>query len=60
MDESKKDPVIKTGDVVSLKSGGLHMTVGYINDDKADVVWFDGEGVLREEKLHVNCLQRIS
>lgn len=37
----------KTGDLVSLKSGGAVMTVEEIADDKVLCVWFDGKKLLR-------------
>jgi uncharacterized protein YodC (DUF2158 family) len=49
---------IKTGDVVTLKSGGPEMTVNGFSSDHsnmAECVWFDGN-VLREGAFYIDTL----
>lgn len=57
---------IKIGDVVTLKSGGLYMTVSCLNFDDSleepptsvDVVYFDNDGNFRtDEMIPVDCLR---
>jgi uncharacterized protein YodC (DUF2158 family) len=49
---------IKTGDVVTLKSGGPEMTVNGFSSDHSNMVecvWFDGN-VLREGAFYADAL----
>jgi len=39
---------MKIGDVVKLKNASMLMTVGLIEDDKVNCVWFDNENLRRE------------
>jgi uncharacterized protein YodC (DUF2158 family) len=45
-----------TGDIVQLRSGGPPITVGNVDDQKAECMWFDGgdlkTGIFRLEMLH--------
>lgn len=58
---------MKIGDTVSLKSGGLVMTVTdkdeLSEEDSVNVIitcmWFDPEGELKEERFPMVCLKVI-
>ena len=50
--------VLKPGDVVILKSGGLPMTVAEIKGDAVGCVWTGGEGDLFRETLPLAVLER--
>ena len=51
--------VLKPGDVVILKSGGLPMTVAEIKGDAVGCVWTGGEGDLFRETLPLAVLEQV-
>ena len=51
--------VLKPGDVVILKSGGLPMTVAEIKGDAVACVWTGGEGDLFRETLPIAVLDPV-
>jgi uncharacterized protein YodC (DUF2158 family) len=51
--------VLKPGDVVILKSGGLPMTVAEVKGDAVACVWTGGEGDLFRETLPIVVLEAV-
>jgi len=51
--------VLKPGDVVILKSGGLPMTVAEVKGDAVACVWTGGEGDLFRETLPIAVLEAV-
>ena len=51
--------VLKPGDVVILKSGGIPMTVAEIKGDAVGCVWTGGEGDLFRETLPLAVLEQV-
>ena len=50
---------IKKGSVVKLNSGGMLMTVEYINDGVATVVWFDDKNAMQKQFVELSALEEI-
>ncbi|MCY4259963.1 MAG: DUF2158 domain-containing protein [Rhodobacteraceae bacterium] len=51
------DQPFKVGDVVTLKSGGLPMTVEGMNEDDVSVAWTDDAGTVKVDKFSRNALK---
>ena len=51
------DQPFKVGDVVTLKSGDLPMTVNDIEGDDIDVTWFDGDGNVKKDRFSRHVLE---
>jgi uncharacterized protein YodC (DUF2158 family) len=45
------------GDIVSLKSGGVAMTVEAVEDERATCIWMSRDGRVRRENLPVMTLR---
>lgn len=51
---------MKAGDTVQLKSGSNKMTISWIKDDVAVVVWWDANKCdVSSTKLHVDVLVKV-
>ena len=51
---------IKSGDVVTIGSSNIGMTVESVKGKKADVVWFDPIGNLGRAEINVGALKKKS
>jgi len=50
----------KTGNMVSLKSGGAAMVIEALVDDLAQLVWMDKQARTRRDQLPTVCLRHSS